>query len=88
MSQKNPRELLSRVIDLINKDLDHIEERVSSGKLDHDSSQDLARYSTALLRIVDDLDSQADTAKRSLHKMSDKDLLEMAESVVNEMRNK
>lgn len=72
---------------MIDKDLDHIEELIKSGKLDHDSSQDLARYSGAILNIVKDLDQQQDAQKKSLSKLTDKQLLEMAEDAVKKLKD-
>lgn len=83
---QSPRRLLERVIGLIREDIVHIENVVKLGKLEKDTSSDLARYSTALLSIVKETEGQDDKLKKSLNRLSDKDLLDMAEKALQQMK--
>lgn len=82
------RALLSKVISLIEKDVLYIETDLSSGKLDKDSSADLVRYSSALLSILKDKEAHEEKGKKSLEKMTDAELLEMAEKAIRDLKGK
>lgn len=71
---KNPRELLERAMELIHKDLDHLESKVKTGKLSHDNAQDLARYSTALLSIAKDGDEDEAKKRKSVQQLTPEEL--------------
>lgn len=83
----NPRSLLDFVIALIARDLGHISKDGENKKLVHDTASDLARYSTALLNIIKDLDSQAEESRKGLSRLTTEELMEKAEKVLEEMKN-
>ena len=77
------RVLLDEVITLIERDLSHIKNM--SGKLDSETSMDLARYSSALLAITKDKDAEKDEAKKNMQKLSNKELIRLAQEAAREL---
>lgn len=71
---EDPRILLDDIIYLIKKDIDHIRGMVELGKLDKDSSQDLARYSSAIMSIVKDSSNQEEIERKSVSKLTTEEL--------------
>ncbi len=85
-NQRNPRDLLDEVIGLIESDLSHIKKSSKSRALEPDEALTLSRYSKALLDIVKDIDESGEKKKKSLAKLSDQDLAELAEKALREMK--
>ena len=79
------RDLLNKVIELIEKDLFFINEQVQEDKLGPAVAADLARYSGALLAITKDQDFEKESAKKELQKMSNVDLIRLAQDAAREL---
>jgi len=83
--KQNPRELMESVLELIAKDIAHIE-KLSPEKLSGEVSSCLVRYSDALLKIVKDHDTQRDEEKGKLSKMTNAELAKAAEELIKKSR--
>ena len=79
---KDPAKLLSYALALIDKDMRHIKRLAKKGKLDPRSSQDLARYSSALLSLTDSIEKRDKEAKSKLSKLSTPELEKLAKKVL------
>lgn len=88
MSDINPRDLLKRVIDIIERDVSEIENLSDEGKLDPNSAMDLTRYSKALLDIISDADELRKKQRKALADLSDEDLEALAEKALAEKKAK
>lgn len=81
---KTPGELLEQALFIVEKDLNHIKTLVLMGKLDPDSSEDVARYIRALA-ISGKIKSESDEDQsRTAQRLSDEELLQ----IVKKMNNK
>jgi len=76
-------ELLHRVLKLIERDVEAIDRLGKHGdKLDHLVSQDLVRYSGALLDLSQNLEKEEGKRKSRLANMSTEELMELAKDIV------
>lgn len=78
---KQARPLLTDVINLIARDIEHIEK--IEGKLDAETSTCLVKYSDALLKIVRDEDGQLADERAAVAKMSNEDLAKLAKQLTD-----
>lgn len=83
---ENPRQLLDFVLNLIARDIKSIYDLSQKGKLHHEVSNDLVRYSGALLAIIKDIDIQSEAQRKALGKLSMKDLMEKAEVALKNLK--
>lgn len=81
--KQDSRNLLQRILGLIEKDVGHIDQMLSMGKLDKDAAADLARYSGAVLAITKDTDKVDDDQRKSLARLSDTELNDMVKQVLH-----
>jgi hypothetical protein len=78
-----PGELLKRALLIVEQDLKHITTLVMMGKLDSDSSEDVARYIRALA-ISDKIKEKDDeNQKKTAQRLTDEELL----SIVQKMKS-
>lgn len=75
--KRDPREMLTQVLELIAKDIEEID-KASGTKLEPEYSNCLVKYSDALLKIVKDVDAQKDAERSKLANMSTEDLKQLA----------
>ena len=80
----NPKALLDETLELIAEDLRHIKEMVKAAKLDNGASQDLARYSSALLAISKSHEKDDEDQLKSLSKLPYEELVKMAEKAIGD----
>lgn len=73
-----PAALLGRALNLLSKDIGHIEGAASSGKLDPDTSMTLVRYITALISLQKEHEATTASTQKSLSKLSMDDLKALA----------
>lgn len=78
---KDPRKLLNDVIDIIDKDINHVK-LMEGTKLTSDTCLDLTRFVKTLLEIIEHQDSDTKKAKEGKAALSDKDLAEAAARIL------
>lgn len=88
METTNPRELLERLLKVIQSDIAHIEDDSKSGKLEHQVTLDVTRYTGALLDIVKALDGADRDERRRLSELSNEELVALAEVAVSQLKSK
>lgn len=76
-----PGELLKKALLIVEQDLKHITTLVMMGKLDSDSSEDVARYIRALA-ISDKIKEKDDeNQKKTAQRLTDKELLTIVQKM-------
>lgn len=76
-----PGELLKRALLIVEQDLKHITTLVMMGKLDSDSSEDVARYIRALA-ISDKIKERDDESqKKTAQRLTDEELLTIVQKM-------
>lgn len=83
---KDPRKLLNDVIDIIDKDINHVK-LMEGAKLDSDTCLDLNRFAKTLLEIIQHQDADTKKAKEGKAALSDKDLEEAASRILGKKIN-
>lgn len=79
--RKQPRDLLDKVLRLIEKDLNFIEE-VATMKLDADVASTLVKYGDALLKMTRDSDKQDDEERGHLANFTKEELEKRAREIL------
>lgn len=82
-----PRQLLERLLKLIEKDVEQIE-KLSVDKLEHSVTLDLTRYTGCLLDIVKALDSADAEGRKRAAEMSTDELVRLAEQSISQLKSK
>lgn len=78
------KDLLKKVIGLIERDVDEIAKLAETGKLEHDVAQDLVKYSGALLTLSSNLDAKDKEEEKKIANMSTEELLELTKKFYTE----